>query len=322
MDNAALASGPAVLRTPDECFASLPGYDFQPHYLNVPGGALGDLRMHYLDEGPRDGAVVLMLHGNPTWSYLYRHMIKPLTSKNYRVVVPDMIGFGRSDKPASRLEYGYDRFVAWTRSFVEKLDLSGITLVCQDWGGPIGLRVLAECEDRFDAVLATNTLLPNCEPMPRGVDGWPSAAIKTWIEFCRTSSDAQVAEIFAGATAKRPSDAVLAGYDAPFPDARYKAGVLQITCGIPATADAEGLQANRAAWQVLERFQKPFLTAFSDGDPATIGWEPIFQTRVPGAAGQSHQRITGAGHFVQEEQGPALAAVLLEFLERNRQSAK
>ena len=322
MDNAPPASEPAVLRTPDACFASLPGYDFQPHYLNVPGEKLGDLRMHYLDEGPRDGAIVLMLHGNPTWSYLYRHMIAPLVAKNYRVVVPDMIGFGRSDKPASRQEYGYDRFVLWMRSFVEQLDLSGITLVCQDWGGPIGLRVLAECPERFDAVLATNTLLPNYEPLPRGVDGWPGAAIEAWIEFCRTSNDAQVAELFARATTKRPSDAILAGYDAPFPDPRYKTGVFQITCAIPTTEAAEGLQANRDAWRVLERFQKPFLTAFSDGDPATIGWEPIFQARIPGAAGQPHQRIAAAGHFVQEEQGPALAVVLLDFLERNRKSGR
>jgi len=322
MDRAQPGAGQDILRTPDECFASLPGYDFQPHYLNIPAGKLGELRMHYLDEGPRDGAVVLMLHGNPTWSYLYRHMIAPLADKNYRVIVPDMIGFGRSDKPASRQEYGYDRFVRWMTSFVAQLDLSGITLVCQDWGGPIGFRVLAECPDRFDAVLATNTLLPNCEPLPRGVDGWPGAAIEAWIEFCRTASDAPVAEIFAGATVKRPSDAILAGYEAPFPEARYKAGLLQITCGIPATEDAEGLQANRAAWRVLEQFQKPFLTAFSDGDPATIGWEPIFQARVPGAANQPHQRIAGAGHFVQEEQGPALAAVLLDFLERNRKLKK
>lgn len=305
---------PGVRRTPDARFAGLPDYDFAAHYVEVPGGALGALRMHYLDEGPRDAPSVLMLHGNPTWSFLYRHVIRPVAAAGWRVIVPDMIGFGRSDKPAARAAYSYDRFTAWMAAFVTALDLREITLVCQDWGGPIGLRVLADRPDRFAAVFATNTLLPNCEPPPRGVAGWPSDAIRAWIESCRTSDDLSAAELVAGVTLQRPSAAVLAGYDAPFPTSADKAGMLQITCGIPVDEDAEGLMANRAAWDVLARWDKPFATAFSDGDPATAAWAEVFRRRVPGAARCDHPVIAGAGHFVQEEQGAALAAALIRFL--------
>ena len=309
-----MTTRPGILRTPDACFERLPGYAFAPHYLDVPDADLGPLRMHYVDEGPRDGPVVLMLHGNPTWSYLYRHMIAPVAQAGYRVIAPDMIGFGKSDKPAARAAYSYDRFTGWMQGFVERLDLSGITLVCQDWGGPIGLRVLATAPDRFAAVLATNTLLQNCDAPPLGVANWPGDAIAAWVDLCRTSTDLPVSEFVAGPCVTRPAPAILAAYDAPFPDPRYKAGVLEITCGIPIAEGAEGLEANRAAWRVLETWDHPFLTAFSDSDPATIAWENVFQRRVAGALGQNHTRIPHAGHFVQEEQGQALADVLVTFL--------
>jgi len=303
-----------VLRTPDERFAGLPDYPFAPHYLDVPGGALGPLRMHYLDEGPGRGPPVLMMHGNPTWSFLYRHMIRPVADAGYRVIVPDMIGFGRSDKPVARAAYSYDRFVGWMGAFVDALDLRGATLVCQDWGGPIGLRVLAERPDRFAGVFAANTLLPNCEAPPRGVADWPGEGIAAWIESCRTSDDLPVAELVARATVQRPVEDALSGYEAPFPAAAYKAGMLEITCGIPVDESSEGLAANRAAWKVLERWTKPFGTAFSDGDPATAAWAQVFRRRVPGAAACAHPVIACAGHFLQEEQGAPLAAALLNFL--------
>lgn len=309
---------PGLLRTPDARFDGLPDYAFAPHHVDVADADLGPLRMHYVDEGPRDAPVVLMLHGNPTWSYLYRHMIGPVADAGYRVIAPDMIGFGKSDKPAPRSAYGFDRFVGWMREFVAALDLTEITLVCQDWGGPIGLRVLSDMPNRFAAVLATNTLLQNCDPPPLGVAGWPGDPIAAWIDLCRTASDLPVSEFVAGPCVTRPADAVLAAYDAPFPDARYKAGVLEITCGIPIAEGAEGLDANRAAWRFLESWERPFLTAFSDSDPATIGWEDVFQRRVAGAAGQDHVRIPRAGHFVQEEQGPALADALIAFLKKQR----
>jgi len=309
---------PGILRAPDAVFAELPGYDFAAHYVDIPDPRLGALRMHYVDEGPRHAPIVLMLHGNPTWSYLYRHMIGPVVAAGYRVIAPDMIGFGKSDKPASRADYGFDRFVAWMRAFLETLDLNGLTLVCQDWGGPIGLRVVAEAPDRFAAILATNTLLQNCDPPPLGVPDWPGEAIAAWVETCRTSEDLPLGELIARACVERPADDVLAAYAAPFPDARYKKGMLEITCGIPLAEGAEGLNANRAAWRFLETWDRPFLTAFSDQDPATIAWEQVFQRRIPGAAGQPHARVRGAGHFVQEDQGPALAQILIAFLRANR----
>ena len=309
-----------VYRTPDDRFVDLPDYSFCPRYIEIPDDQFGNLRMHYVDEGPRDAAIVLMLHGNPTWSFLYRHIIPTIAAAGWRVIAPDMIGFGRSDKPLARSAYGLTRFVTWMRQFLRGLDLRRITLVCQDWGGPIGLRTLAAEPDRFDAVLATNTLLQNCQPSPLGVADWPGKLIEEWIETCRTHSDLPVGELVARATVTRPTPKVLRGYEAPFPDATSKSGVLQITCCIPVAADDPEALENRSAWSVLEGFDKPFLTAFSDSDPATIAWEEVFQRRIPGAAGQPHTRIPSAGHFVQEEQGDALADVLLNFLKANQAS--
>lgn len=305
---------PGVARTPDDRFADLPDFPFAPHYLELADPALGPLRMHYLDEGPRGAPVVLMLHGEPSWCFLYRRMIAPLTAAGYRVVAPDFVGFGRSDKPTARESYSYARLVGWLATFVRALDLGRITLVCQDWGGPIGLSVLAEMPERFAAVAAANTLLPTCEGPPRGVAGWPGAIITQWAETCRVSDDLPVSEIIAAVCVDRPDPAVLAAYDAPFPDARYKAGALQITCCIPLDKSYPGVAENRAAWEVLERFDGPFLTLFSDSDPSTIAWEAVFQRRVPGAAGQPHARIARAGHFLQEEQGEAMAARLVAWL--------
>jgi len=314
-----LSPPPAVLRTPASCFAGLADYPFAEHWLEVPDERHRALRMHYLDQGDAAAPVVLMLHGNPTWSYLYRHMIGPVAAAGYRVIAPDMIGFGKSDKPAARADYGYDRFVAWMRAFIEGLDLTGVTVVCQDWGGAIGLRVLGECPERFAAVLATNTLLQICDPPPLGIAGWPGEAIREWIDACREHDDLPVKELIARACYRRPSDAALAAYAAPFPAADYKKGMLQITCSIPIAEGDEGHEANRATWRFLETWDKPFLTAFSDNAPATIAWEALFQRRVAGARGQPHARVAEAGHFVQEEQGAALAEILIAFLNRNAQ---
>ena len=304
---------PLVLRTPDSYFANLPDYPFEPHYQWIDDPVSGRLRMHYVDEGPREAPVVLMLHGEPTWSFLYRKMIPLVAGAGFRAIAPDHIGFGRSDKPAQRGAYSYQRYVDWLRRFIEQLDLQRITLVCQDWGGPIGLRVLSEMRGRFAAVLTTNTLLPNCEPPPRGVAEWPGRQIADWVYTCRTASDLPISEIVAGTCVTRPSAEILRGYDAPFPDASYKAAALQITCLIPVEAGMAGIDENRRAWDVLEKFEGPFVTAFSDSDPSTKAWEPVFQERVPGARGQAHCEIAAAGHFVQEEKGEYLAAVLIEL---------
>lgn len=311
-----MTDSPLVLRTPDACFSNLPDYPFEPNYCVLDDPLCGPLRMHYVDEGPRDAPVVLMLHGEPTWSFLYRKMIPPVAAAGFRVIAPDHIGFGRSDKPTQRSAYSYRRYVDWLRQFIEQLDLRRITLVCQDWGGPIGLRVLSELSERFDGVLATNTLLPNCEPPPRGVADWPGRQIADWVHTCRTASDLPISEIVAGTCVTRPTAAVLRGYDAPFPDASHKAAALQITCLIPVTADMAGVEENRRAWNVLETFERPFVTAFSDKDPSTKAWERIFHERVPGAQAQAHCEIAGAGHFVQEEKGEELAAVLIGMLRK------
>ncbi|WP_380873799.1 haloalkane dehalogenase [Sphingomonas sp. DBB INV C78] len=304
---------PGVARTPDDRFVGLPDFPFAPHYLEVTDEALGRLRMHYLDEGPRDAPVMLLLHGEPSWCFLYRKMIGPLVAAGYRVVAPDHIGFGRSDKPTERASYSYGKLVGWLAEFVRALDLTRITLVCQDWGGPIGLRVLSEMPDRFAAVAVANTLLPTCEGPPKGVADWPGPIIEAWAETCRTSDDLPISEIIAAVCVERPAPAVLSAYDAPFPDAGYKAGTLQITCCIPLDDSYPGVTENKAAWKVLERFDRPFITLFSDSDPSTIAWEAVFQGRVPGAAGQPHARIEWAGHFLQEEQGAAMAARIVDW---------
>ena len=300
-----------VLRTPDDRFAALPDFAFGPHYAEVPDSRFGRLRMAYLDEGPRDAAPVLMLHGMPTWSFLYRKLVGPITAAGFRAIVPDHIGFGRSDKPVDRDHYTYARHVAWIRALIETLDLGRITLVAQDWGGPIGLRVLSEVPGRFAAVVAANTLLPSFEPPPLGIADWPGEAIRAWGESTRTLTDMNVSSHVFGTVAD-----VARAYDAPFPDARYKAGVLQFPALIPIRPDMPGVAENRRTWSFLERFDRPFVTAFSDGDPFTKAWEPVFQRRIPGARGQPHAEIAGAGHFLQEERGEALAEVIVDLQRR------
>lgn len=305
---------PRILRTPDERFDRLAGFAFEPRYVDVEDAGLGTLRMHYIDEGEARHGVVLMLHGEPSWGYLYRKLVAPVAAAGWRCVVPDHVGFGRSDKPADRAVFTAARFVDWMGQFVTRLDLTRVVLVCQDWGGPIGLRVLSAMPDRFVGVFATNTLLPNAEAPPRGVAGWPGPIVLPWIELCRVSDDLAVSEIIAATCVERPPAEILAAYDAPFPDASYKAAALAITTLIPVDRDAPGMAENRAAWHVLDRWEKPFATAFSDHDPATAAWESVFRHRVPGAARSPHVRIAGAGHFVQEEQGEALAGALVDFL--------
>jgi haloalkane dehalogenase len=300
-----------VLRTPESRFAGLPQFSYTPHYLEVPDGRFGGLRMAFIDEGPQSAPPILMLHGMPTWSFLYRKLIGPVVAAGFRVIAPDYIGFGRSDKPADRAHYTYARHVAWTRACVESLGLERITLLAQDWGGPIGLRILSELPARFASVVAANTLLPNFEPPPSGISEWPGEAIRAWSESTRALTDLNVSEHVFGATAEAAP-----AYDAPFPDARYKAGVLEFPALIPIRPDMPGIVENRRAWRELERFERPFLTAFSDGDPFTKAWEAVFRARVPGARIQAHIEIAGAGHFLQEERGEALAQAVVGFLGR------
>jgi len=299
------------LRTPDERFADLPGYPFAPHYVQVPDGEGGTLRLHYVDEGPRDGAVVLLLHGEPSWSYLYRKMIPPIVAAGHRAIAPDLIGFGRSDKPTQQSDYTYQRHVDWITSFVEQLDLRGITYFGQDWGALIGLRVAAEHEARFARIIIGNGGLPTG-------DRPPNEAFMRWQRFSQTAPAFEIGRIIQGGTATTLPEDVVAAYDAPFPDDSYKAGARIFPSLVPTTPDDPAAEANRRAWEVLQRWEKPFLTAFSDSDPITKGGERVFQSLVPGAKGQPHTTIAGAGHFLQEDKGEELAKVVVDFIARTK----
>lgn len=303
-----------VLRTAEARFAALADFPYAPHYVTVQDARHGALRMALIDEGPRDAPVALLLHGEPTWSYLYRKLIAPLTAAGFRAVAPDFIGFGRSDKLPRRADYTYDGFVGSLQQLLRQLDLRGVTLVCQDWGGPIGLRALAAEPERFSAVLAANTLLPNCEPPPHGIADWPGAIIANWVAMAAAADDLPVSGIIAAVCRHKLAPEVLRAYDAPFPDAAHKAGVLAFPGLIPIRADMPGIVENRRVWRVLEGFERPFVTAFSDGDPTTAPWAEVFQRRIPGAAGRPHPLIRDAGHFLQEEQGEALAEILIKLL--------
>lgn len=301
-----------ILRTPDDRFTDLPGYDFGPNYVEVPSG-LGDdspstLRLHYLDEGPADGEVVLLLHGEPSWSYLYRTMIPELVAAGLRCIAPDLVGFGRSDKLAERAGYSYARHVEWLRSALfDGLDLSGVTLVCQDWGGLLGLRLVGEHPDRFARVVAANTFLPTG-------DRNPGEAFLRWQQFSQEVEDFAVGFIVSTGCTTELAPEIVAAYDAPFPDDTYKEAARIFPTLVPTSPDDPASVANRAAWEVLARFDRPFLCAFSDGDPITGGADRVFLELVPGTAGQPHTTIVGGGHFLQEDCGPELAAVVADFV--------
>ncbi len=293
-----------VLRTPDERFADLPGFPFAPHYVDIADG----LRVHFLDEGPADAAPVLLLHGEPSWSYLYRTMVPVLVAAGHRVVVPDLIGFGRSDKPAEQSDHTYQRHVDWMSEVVfDRLDLRDITFFGQDWGGLIGLRLVAAQPDRYARVVVGNTGLPTGERPP-------TDAFLAWQTFAREAEEFPVGGIIAGGCATRPTDDVIAAYDAPFPDDAYKAGARAMPTLVPTSPDDPAHAANVAAWDVLRTFDKPFLCAFSDSDPITKGGERVFLREVPGAEGRPHTTIEGGGHFLQEDKGPELAAVVNAFI--------
>ncbi len=295
------------LRTPDECFENLSGYDFSPNYLQVDDTEGGQLRVHYLDEGPADADPILMMHGEPSWCYLYRKMIPIVVAAGHRVIAPDLIGFGRSDKPSQRSDYSYQRHVDWMQSVLDQLALDRITLVCQDWGGLIGLRLAAENPDRFARILAANTMLPTG-------DQDLGEAFLNWRKFSQEVPEFPVSFILNGATTTELPEEVLKAYDAPFPDESYKEGARQFPVLVPATPDDPAAVPNRAAWKVLSQWQKPFLTAFSDSDPVTAGGDALMQKLIPGCQGQPHTTIENGGHFLQEDQGEALAEVVVAFL--------
>lgn len=293
-----------TIRTPDERFTNLPDYQFAPHYVE-----LNRLRMHYLDEGPRSANPVLLMHGEPSWCYLYRKMIPPIVAAGHRVVAPDLIGFGRSDKLLNGADYSYQFHVDAVAAFLEKLNLRNATLYGQDWGGLIGLRVAAEHEDRFAGIVAANTGLPTGDqPL--------TEAFFRWQKYSQTVPDLHCGGIVKGACQADLAPEIVAAYDAPFPDDRYKAGARAFPMLVPSSPEDPAAPANRKAWEVLRNWKKPFLTAFSDKDPVTHGGERVFQKLVPGAQGQPHVTIEGAGHFLQEDKGEECARAVIDFLGR------
>ena len=297
-----------ALRTPDDRFTALPDFPFGPQYVEVDDGEGGRLRVHYLDEGSPDAPAVLLMHGEPSWCFLYRKMIPVLVDAGLRAVAPDLIGFGRSDKPDAQDDYTYARHVEWMRAALfDRLDLRDLTLVGQDWGGLIGLRLVAENPDRFARVVAANTGLPTG-------DQKMSDAFLAWQRYSQETPVFHVGGIVKGGCVDGLAPEVVAAYDAPFPDDSYTAGARRFPMLVPTSPDDPAAPANRKAWESLTAWDKPLLTAFSDKDPVTAGFDRVLQGAVPGAKGQPHTVIEGAGHFLQEDRGEQLARTVVDFV--------
>ncbi len=320
-------SAEGILRTPDSRFENLPDYDFQANYMTTNG-----LRIHYVDEGPREGPPILLMHGEPSWSYLYRKMIPPLVEEGYRAIAPDLMGFGKSDKPARTKDYSHTRHVEVILELVRKLNLRDITLFCQDWGGLVGLRVVGEDPDRFSRIIAANTGLPSAKRI-RAVIGYPLFKLRirrmgkvtqeqmskhtnlmTWVAYSKTVPELPIGDVIQSATTTVLPPEVIRAYEAPFPDESFKAGARIFPYLVPSE-----LSKNRRVWEdVLTKWTKPFLTAFSDRDPITKGNDKYFQKMIPGAKNQEHVTIKGAGHFLQEDKGEELSRLTLEFIQKDK----
>jgi haloalkane dehalogenase len=294
-----------LLRTPDEMFKNLPDFPFKPHYFK-----LDDIRIHYINEGPNDADPILLMHGEPTWCYLYRHMIPILVESGFRCIAPDLVGFGRSDKPTETGDHTYRKHVYWMTELVKALDLKNITLFCQDWGSLIGLRIAAENADRFARVVLSNGGLPTG-------DQTLNPAFMAWQKMSINLRKQDFENGIQQNTHRELTDGEVSAYVAPFPDNTYMAGARILPSLVPTSKDDPENEANRNAMKVFTEWDKPFLCAFSDGDPITRGADLFFIENVPGAKGQNHTTVKDAGHFVQEDKGPEMAAIILEFIKKN-----
>lgn len=331
-----------ILRTPDERFQNLPGYPFEPHYTEVGDGEGGSLRIHHIDEGPSDGPVILCMHGQPVWSYLYRHMIPVLNDAGLRVVAPDLVGYGRSDKPSTREDYTYERQVSWFNSWLQSNDFREATFFGQDWGGLVGLRMVAENPERFRRVIIANTGLPlpanvseeriaayhetrrrigtpALEEMITQVSQQgpeaPEQAFVYWQSYCWGTEDIPVGMLVAGMLDGRTlSPDEVAAYDAPFPDPSYKMGIRAMPSQVPTLPDDPALPGNERAWGVFGAWEKPFECAFTDNDPVTRGADIGMSKLIPGAKGRDHSRIHGGGHFVQEGRTDEICKRIVDFV--------
>jgi haloalkane dehalogenase len=293
-----------ILRTPENAFDQITDFPYTPKYCEVDKG----LQMHYIGEG--EGPVVLLLHGEPSWAYLYRKMIPGLVAAGLRVIVPDLIGFGKSDKPSEQGNYTYAKHIQWTQAFLDHLQLKDINVFIQDWGGLIGLRLLTANPHNFASIVAGNTMLPTGTVTP------PQAFLD-WQKFATTSPKFDVATVLQRATTTNLTEAELAAYNAPFPTEEHKAGARIFPALVPTSENDPESENNKAAWGILYQWQKPFLTLFSDQDPITKGGEQVFQKLIPGTKDQDHQIVSG-GHFLQEDQGELLAQLMIEFYQKNK----
>jgi len=313
-----------TLRTPEARFADLPGYPFAPHYVEVADGEGGRLRVHYVDEGPRTAVPVVLFHGEPTWSYLYRKMIPGLVARGYRVLAPDLVGFGRSDKPTLRSDYTYSRHVAWMRAWVQALDVRDAVFFGQDWGSLIGLAVVAAEEPRFKAVVLANGALPDPAHLDRMLDAQrrlpDPTSFARWQAYAATVTELSCGDIVAdgipvigGSMKIELSPGERAAYDAPFPDVSYQAGALVFPSLLqPEQLGAAGIALFDSTWRVLEQWHKPFLTAYGKADPVLGSFDVMFQEHVPGAKGRAHRAFPSGTHFIQEQEAPALVEVIDE----------
>jgi haloalkane dehalogenase len=314
-----------TVRTPDERFEGLDGYSFEPNYVEIPDGDGGSLRVHYVDEGPSDAPPVLLLHGEPTWSYLYRKMIPGLAAAGHRVIAPDLVGFGKSDKPTKKSDFTFARHLDWMSATIEALDLRGITLFCQDWGSLIGITVATGLPDRFDGIVAANAGLPDAANPQRMMEaqlasGHDTTVFQRWQAYAASVDELDISGVITGSIAEQEgvmisptelTDAERAAYDAPFPDASYQAGALVFPALVgPQSAEDKPLQLMAEAWRVLEKWEKPFLCAYGKADPV-LGWfdEP-FKQYVPGAAGLPHVEFADGGHFIQEQKPDELVMAI------------
>lgn len=300
-------------RTPDERFSEIPEWPYAPHYTDISAGdgTTDTLRVAHYEGGDTNAkTTVLLMHGEPSWSFLYRKMMASHIAAGHRVIAPDLIGFGRSDKPLSTTDYTYERHVAWMNEWLNKNDFRNMTFVGQDWGGLVGLRLVTANTERFDRVVIANTGLPLAGREP-------SDAFRAWQKFSQEVPVFEVGKLVNGGCATQLSPAEIAAYDAPFPDDSFKAAARVFPSLYPDGDDHPSNIANKEAWDVLHSWNKPFLTAFSDGDPITKGGDKTFQHNVPGASGQNHTTIVGGGHFLQEDKGDEFAAVVNTFIAAN-----
>ncbi len=293
-----------ILRTPENRFVGLTDYPFKPHYIELDG-----IRIHYVDEGPTHAKPILLMHGEPSWSYLYRHIIPMLAKNGYRVVAPDLVGFGKSDKPSKKSDHTYRKHVSWIEQWLKKIDLHNITMFCQDWGSLIGLRVAAQNKDRFSRIILSNGGLP----APTLKTKMPKA-FKKWRAFSKYSPILPIGKIIQLGTYKTLPKYVIKGYTAPFPRNKYKAGARIFPSLVPMTPDDPETAPNQKAWEIFSKWDIPFLTAFSNKDPITRGGAEIFQRKIPGAKGLNHITIKNAGHFLQEEKGEEISKIIIDFI--------